>query len=94
MIRPDVVWFGEMLPEDAIRQAQELAIRSEVFFSIGTSSQVEPAASLPYMAKGNGAYIVEINIEETPLTPVADEYFNSPVDKVLPELVIALENKK
>jgi len=91
LIRPDVVWFGEMLPAQAIAEAQELAMRSEVFFSIGTSSTVEPAASLPYIAKGNGAYIVEINTETTPLTQAADEHLSGSADKILPELVISIE---
>ena len=91
LIRPDVVWFGEFLPEAAIRKAQEVATAAEVFFSIGTSSTVEPAASLPYLAKGNGAYLVEINPEETPLTGVADETLRYPADQVLPLLIIALE---
>ncbi len=91
LIRPDVVWFGEMLPPEAIQRAQEAAAAAEVFFSIGTSAQVEPAASLPYLAKGNGAYLVEINPEPTPLTDVADEAFLMPAEEVLPLLVIALE---
>ncbi|NOX38252.1 MAG: NAD-dependent deacylase [Calditrichaeota bacterium] len=91
LIRPDVVWFGEFLPEEAIRKAQEVSTAAEVFFSIGTSSTVEPAASLPYLAKGNGAYLVEINPEETPLSSVADETLRYPADQVLPLLVIALE---
>ncbi len=91
LIRPDVVWFGEFLPEEAIRKAQEVATAAEVFFSIGTSSTVEPAASLPYLAKGNGAYLVEINPEETPLSSVADESLRYPADQVLPLLVIAME---
>ena len=91
LIRPDVVWFGEMLPADAIQSAQQAAAAAEVFFSIGTSAQVEPAASLPYLAKGNGAYLVEINPEPTPLTDVADEAFLMPAEEVLPLLVIALE---
>ncbi len=92
MIRPDVVWFGENLPENQISAAQELAMRCEVFFSIGTSSLVEPAASLPYMAKGNGAYLVEINIEETPLTGSVNEFFQGSADKILPELIVKLQD--
>ena len=91
LIRPDVVWFGETLPEEAITRAQDLAMRSEVFFSIGTSATVEPAASLPYIAKGNGAFIVEINTEATPLTPAADAHLSGSADKILPELVISIE---
>ncbi len=90
LIRPDVVWFGEFLPQEAIQKAQEMAMASEVFFSIGTSAVVEPAASLPYIAKGNGAYIVEINIEKTPLTSSADEFLQGAADKILPELVIEI----
>lgn len=92
LIRPDVVWFGENLSEKEITAAQDLAMRSEVFFSIGTSGIVEPAASLPYMAKGNGAYIVEINPEETPLTSATDEHIHEPSDKVLPELIVAFQD--
>lgn len=94
LIRPDVVWFGETLPEAAISRAQEAAMQSEVFFSIGTSAVVEPAASLPYIARGNGAYVVEINPDKTPLTDVADEHLNGPADKILPALIIALERLK
>jgi len=94
LIRPDVVWFGEMLPVEAITRAQELARESEVFLSVGTSATVEPAASLPYLAKGNGAFVLEINPEITPLSPVADESIHLPADKVLPMLVIAMEKIK
>lgn len=94
LIRPDVVWFGELLPARAIEMAQEAAAKAEVFFSVGTSATVEPAASLPFLAKGNGAYVVEINPEETPLTVAANESIRAPADRVLPMLVIALEKIK
>src|SRR4030095_1800293 len=51
IIRPDVVWFGEMLPKNAIEHAEECAKRSDVFLSIGTSAEVYPAALMPLMAK-------------------------------------------
>ncbi len=91
LIRPDVVWFGEILPAAAVEGAQDLASRSEVFFSIGTSGLVEPAASIPYIAKGNGAFLVEINTEPTPLSPHADEVLTGSVEKILPDLVIELQ---
>ncbi len=94
LIRPDVVWFGEMLPEEAITRAQEAASAAEVFFSIGTSSTVEPAASLPYLAKGNGAYLVEINPDETPLSSVTNERFAAGADEVLPALAIEIEKMR
>jgi NAD-dependent deacetylase len=90
-LRPDVVLFGENLPENKLRKAQEMAAACEIFFSIGTSSVVEPAASLPYLAKANGSYVVEINSEETPLSSHADECLRGAAGKVLPTLVIIIE---
>src|SRR5882672_5919067 len=87
LLRPDVVWFGEILPEDAMREATEAARRSEVFLSIGTSALVYPAAALPEIARRNGAYLVEINVEETPLSPLADEVVLGPAAEVLPDLL-------
>ena len=91
ILRPDVVLFGENLSEKSLRQAQQSAAECEIFFSIGTSSLVEPAASLPYLAKANGSYIVEVNAEETPLSGHADECLRGNAGKVLPALVILIE---
>ncbi|HLW34546.1 MAG TPA: NAD-dependent deacylase [Chthoniobacterales bacterium] len=84
-LRPGVVWFGEMLPVDAIQTAVEAAESSEVFFSIGTSSLVYPAADLWRRAKNNGAVVVEINKDPTPLTPLADYSFLGKAGEILPE---------
>ena len=86
-LRPDVVWFGEFLPSDELATAIQASRTCEVFFSIGTSGLVQPAASLPLLAKQAGAVIVEINIEETPLTPWVDYYFQGKSGEILPELV-------
>ncbi len=72
LLRPGVVWFGESLPMDALQKAYELSKEAEVFIVVGTSAQVYPAAELPLVAKRNGARLVEVNPEETPLTPYAD----------------------
>jgi NAD-dependent deacetylase len=72
LVRPDVVWFGEALPPDALEKALELSAEADLFLVIGTSAQVYPAAELPFLAKRSGAKVVEINPEETPVTPVAD----------------------
>lgn len=72
LLRPDVIWFGEPLPERAWTRAYEEASRTEVMLVVGTSSIVYPAAHLPYVAKSGGAKIVEVNPEPTPLTPHAD----------------------
>ncbi|WP_018466692.1 SIR2 family NAD-dependent protein deacylase [Calidithermus timidus] len=70
--RPDVVWFGESLPEGAFEQALEAFSACELALVIGTSGEVEPAASLGRLAHRGGAYLIEINPEATPLSPIAD----------------------
>ena len=72
MLRPDVVWFGEPLPRSALEAAVEAARASQVFFSIGTSGLVQPAAALAFAAHNKGAVVVEVNLEPTPLTEKAD----------------------
>jgi NAD-dependent deacetylase len=86
-LRPDVVWFGEMLPRSELEGAMEAARTSQVFFSIGTSALVQPAASLPLVAKQSGALVVEINPEETSLTARVDYFIQGKSGEVLPELV-------
>ncbi|MFQ6032074.1 MAG: NAD-dependent deacetylase [Candidatus Zixiibacteriota bacterium] len=68
-IRPDVVWFGEMLPQEALNYAFGVSSGCDLFFSVGTSAVVHPAASLPLIAKRGGAYVVEVNIEPTENIP-------------------------
>lgn len=92
-LRPDVVWFGEMLPERALAAAMDAAARCDVFLSIGTSSLVYPAAALPEMALGAGAVVVEINPSETPLTPRATHSLRGPSGVVLPALLAALRSE-
>ena len=87
VLRPDVVWFGEMLPEEEWEASLEASEQADVFLSIGTSAAVYPAASLPYAAKRRGAFVVEINPEPTPLTPAADEFLQGPSGVVLPALL-------
>lgn len=86
-IRPSVVWFGEMLPEMAIYAAEQAALYSDVFFSVGTSSEVYPAANLPFIAKRNGAFVVEVNPNETAFSPYADLKIALPSGIAMPEIV-------
>ncbi len=72
LLRPGVVWFGESLPMDALQRAYKLSEEADVFIVVGTSAQVYPAAELPLIAKRNGAKLIEVNPEETPITPHAD----------------------
>lgn len=89
-LRPDVVWFGEMLPSEVLATAVQAARTCNLFFSIGTSGLIQPAASLPWLAKQIGAVIVEVNAEETPLTPSVDYFFLGKSGEILPELVKAV----
>jgi len=84
LIRPDVVWFGEYLPEDQFLGGEKAAISSDVFFVVGTSAVVYPAAGLVYTAKQSGATIVEVNIEETPLSSIANYSFFGKAGEILP----------
>jgi NAD-dependent deacetylase len=86
-IRPDVVWFGEMLNPQVIERAFLESEQTELFFSIGTSAIVHPAASLPFTAKRRGATLIEINPEMTPLTDLADYYVSAKSGEFLPTLV-------
>jgi NAD-dependent deacetylase len=90
-MRPDVVLFGEMLPAGVFEQAAMAARNCEVCLVIGTSALVYPAASLPELALGQGAWVVEINPEQTPLSPFCQEVLEGPAGKVLPLLDGALE---
>jgi len=86
-LRPDIVWFGEMLPADGLESAVAAAAKCDVFFSIGTSSVVYPAADLWRRAKEGDAIVIEINKDPTPLTPLADHSFLGKAGEILPALV-------
>ena len=87
LLRPDVVWFGEELPAGEMARAAEAAAQAALFLVIGTSALVYPAASLPEIARRRGAYLVEINIEPTPLSPMAHEVIQGKAAQVLPALL-------
>jgi len=87
LLRPDVVWFNESLPRDMLEIAIESARNCQVFFSIGTSGVVQPAASLAYGARNRGAGVIEINTEITPLTPKTAFFLQGKAGEVLPDLV-------
>ena len=93
-IRPDVVWFGEMLPEGIIEKAFDLAMRADVVLSVGTSSVVYPAANIPLIARDAGAYVAEINISESDIAHMLNETVLGPSGTVLPSLVAAVKEKR
>ena len=91
LLRPNVVWFGESLPASALQTAVDAAQTCDLFISIGTSALVQPAASLPLMALENGATLVEVNPEPTPLTRWVDFSIAGAAGVVLPALVNQLK---
>ncbi len=90
-IRPDVVWFGELLPAPEWDASVDASRWADIFFCVGTSGVVYPAASLPSVAKQAGALVVEINLGPTELTPSMDESLFGPAGEVLPAIVKEVE---
>jgi NAD-dependent deacetylase len=91
-LRPDVVLFGELLPEGAFEIAAERAQSADVCVVIGTSAIVYPAAALPEIAKTAGALVVEVNPERTPLSDLADEVLTGKAGEVLPTVSALIEH--
>jgi NAD-dependent deacetylase len=87
LIRPDVVWFGEYLPEDQYNASEKAAKKCDVFFIVGTSAVVYPAANLIFTAKQNGAWLVEVNIEKTEISSYADSSFYGEAGSILPKII-------
>ncbi len=88
-LRPDVVWFNESLPTQALEDAFAASQNCDLFLSVGTSGLVQPAASLAYHALDAGAVVVEVNPERTPLTEHAAHFLQGPSGEILPALVRA-----
>ena len=87
ILRPDVVWFGEGLPQDIWQNAIIHANNCDVMIIAGTSLVVSPANTLPIYAKQNGAALIEINPDETIMTEDMDLSIRSTSAIALPELV-------
>jgi len=89
-VRPDVVWFGERLPQGALTRASRAAQAAKIMLVVGTSGVVQPAASLPFAAARCGATVIEINPIRSEITPIADVWLAGPSGEVLPLLVRAV----
>lgn len=94
LIRPDIVWFGEYLPQDVFSASEKAAEKCDVCFVVGTSAVVYPAAQIPILAKRYGAFLVEINIEETEMSYLADFTFIGKAGEVLPEILEEVKELK
>ncbi len=93
LLRPDVVWFGERLPEQAFEQAEMVSLNCDVFVCIGCSMNVYPAANLPYKAAVHGAYLIQINPAPTDLDDFASCNLQGQAGEVLPALWQAVWEK-
>jgi NAD-dependent deacetylase len=85
-----VVWFGEMIPGDALLAAEAAALDCDAFLSIGTSSLVYPAAGLAEVALRRGVPVIEVNPNPTDLTPLADVALQAPAGQALPQILAVL----
>jgi NAD-dependent protein deacetylase/lipoamidase len=90
LLRPDVVWFGEMIPRAALLSADAAAEDCDVFLSVGTSSLVYPAAGLAEAALRRGATVIEVNPNPTDLSPSAAVLLRGPAGRLLPAVLEAL----
>ncbi|MEJ2052841.1 MAG: Sir2 family NAD-dependent protein deacetylase [Calditrichaceae bacterium] len=90
ILRPDVVLLDESVPQKTVAAVNQAAATSEVFISIGVPEPPKIVESLPFVAKGNGAYLLEISSGETELTQHTNEFLKGDSGKILPHLVTAL----
>lgn len=89
-LRPDVVWFGEILPEQELQKASHVSQTCSVMLVVGTSGLVTPAASLPGVAKRAGATVIEVNPDYSMITRIADIKLEGPSGEMLPQVIEAM----
>lgn len=88
LLRPHIVWFGESLAADDIQRSLDAATSCDCFLIVGTSGLVYPAASFAAMAKQAGAYVIEVNLDPTPQSPLVDVSLQGRAKQLLPLLVV------
>lgn len=93
LLRPDVVWFGESLPSEALEESFRTLEMCDTLIVAGTSGAVYPVASFPETVKSNGGFVIEINTEATPISNIADISLHGRSGEVLPALVEMLGTK-
>jgi NAD-dependent deacetylase len=90
-LKPDVILFGEPLPERAFDQALKKVRSADLLLAVGTSLEVYPAASLPDIAKKGGAKVISIDSEKTGWDDLCDYKANGPAGEILPRIVQAIK---
>jgi len=87
LMRPDIVWFGEPLDPMVLGEAVGLASAANVCLVVGTSALVHPAAGLADLTRRAGGAIIEVNVDNTPITGVAAAVLRGPAAEIVPELL-------
>jgi len=90
-LKPDTVSFGQQLPADKIATAEKWCRECDVLIVIGSTLLVQPAASLPVLAKQNGAFLAIINLTETPCDEYSDVLINDKAGKIFPMILDAIK---
>lgn len=91
-VRPDVVWFGEALPEDVLQEALIDSAHCDLMLVVGTSALVSPASAMPQIAYQNGAAVIECNPDSTPISSLARVRLPGPSGEMLPLVIEALDD--
>lgn len=94
VLRPDVVWFGESIPSYALDLSFNILEQCDTLIVVGTSGVVYPVASFPQTVKDNGGYVVEVNVEPTPISAIADASLYGNSGDILPMVVKWLRERK
>jgi NAD-dependent protein deacetylase/lipoamidase len=87
LLRPDVVWFGEMLDPEVLARAYQALQECQVLLVVGTSGLVQPAAAMGALAKQHGAFVAELNLEATPQSGMYDLSVQGKAGDLLPQLL-------
>ncbi len=91
VLKPNTVLFGEQLPSVALEMAHQESSACKIMLVVGTSALVQPAAFLPYLAKQNGAVVIEVNPEKA--FPAANIHIEEKAGTALPKIIEALNNR-
>ncbi len=86
LIRPEVVFFGETIPHEAMRRTGEAVSEADLVLIVGTSGEVAPANLIPRQVKADGGHVIEVNLGPTAFAGVSDVRFDAPAEVVLPAL--------
>jgi NAD-dependent deacetylase len=90
-VRPDVVWFGESLPEHDLTRAYNISKKVDVMLVVGTSGIVTPAAHLPILNMQSGGVVIEVNPQPSTLTDYVKHWVAAPAGEILPTIIAQLE---